>query len=246
MSDATQDRSLLKPSWRDIDFDHADQALGVHCPDKVKPPPVDAACISLPPKEQWHSNGVSLVDAMLRRQSRRHFSPEPMELEDLSLLLYCTQGIRKLTVNSSFRSSPSAGARHAFETYFYVDRVRELARGVYRYLPDRNAVYLHKAWSETMVTDLNQALLDQLYGAAVCFVWTAIPYRMEWRYGKASAKLIAIDAGHMCENLYLAVEAVGAGTCAIGAYDQQALDGLLGTDGVEEFAFYVAPVGKVA
>jgi SagB-type dehydrogenase family enzyme len=246
VSDGTQDRSLLKPLWGDIDFDHADQALGVRCPDKVKPPPADASCISLPSKEQWHSNGVLLVDAMLRRQSRRQFSTERMQLEDLSLLLYCTQGIRKLTPNASFRSTPSAGARHAFETYFYVDRVGELARGVYRYLPDRNAVYLHRASSETMTVDLNQALFEQLYGAAVCFIWTAIPYRMEWRYRSASAKLIAIDAGHICENLYLAVEAIGAGTCAIGAYDQQKLDGLLGVDGVEEFAFYAAPVGKVA
>lgn len=59
-----------------------------------------------------------------------------------------------------------------------------------------------------------------------------------------------IDAGHMCENLYLACEAIGCGTCAIGAYDQECLDELLGFTGGPsgemdcEFAVYAAPVGR--
>jgi SagB-type dehydrogenase family enzyme len=80
---------------------------------------------------------------------------------------------------------------------------------------------------------------------AVVFIWTAIPYRTEWRYSIISPKIIALDAGHACENLYLACESIDAGTCAIGAYNQEVLDGILGVDGEEEFAIYVAPVGKV-
>jgi SagB-type dehydrogenase family enzyme len=68
---------------------------------------------------------------------------------------------------------------------------------------------------------------------------------MEWRYGLASFKLIALDAGHVCQNLYLACEAINAGTCAIAAYNQEKLDTLLGVDGDEEFAVYMAPVGKI-
>ena len=60
----------------------------------------------------------------------------------------------------------------------------------------------------------------------------------------ASAKLIALDAGHSCQNVYLACEAVGCGTCAIGAYDQKLCDALLGVDGVHELTVYAAPVGK--
>ncbi len=61
----------------------------------------------------------------------------------------------------------------------------------------------------------------------------------------ASHKLIALDAGHSCQNLYLACEAVGCGTCAIGAYDQEKCDKLLGVDGVDELTVYAAPIGKV-
>jgi nitroreductase len=57
--------------------------------------------------------------------------------------------------------------------------------------------------------------------------------------------VIALDAGHVCQNLYLACEAVGVGTCAIAAYRQDLMDELLGVDGDEEFTVYLAPVGKV-
>ena len=60
-----------------------------------------------------------------------------------------------------------------------------------------------------------------------------------------SPKIIAQDSGHLCQNLYLASEAIGAGTCAIGAYDQAKIDPILGVDGEEEFTIYMAPVGKI-
>lgn len=81
--------------------------------------------------------------------------------------------------------------------------------------------------------------------AAAVFVWTTIPYRMEWRYDLAAHKVIALDAGHVCQNLYLACAAVGAGTCAVAAYHQDLMDQLLGIDGESEFTLYLAPVGKI-
>ena len=61
----------------------------------------------------------------------------------------------------------------------------------------------------------------------------------------AAHKVIAIDAGHVCQNLYLACEAIQAGTCAVAAYNQKLTDNLLRVDGEDEFAIYMAPVGKV-
>jgi nitroreductase len=56
--------------------------------------------------------------------------------------------------------------------------------------------------------------------------------------------VIALDAGHVCQNPYLACEAIIAGTCAISAYDPEEIDRLLRIDGEEEFTIYLAPVGK--
>jgi SagB-type dehydrogenase family enzyme len=80
----------------------------------------------------------------------------------------------------------------------------------------------------------------------VTFLWAAIPYRMEWRYGPAAHRVIALDAGHVCQNLYLACQAISAGACAVAAYDQEALDHLLRLDGDNEFVIYLAPVGRPA
>jgi SagB-type dehydrogenase family enzyme len=82
--------------------------------------------------------------------------------------------------------------------------------------------------------------------SAVVFLWTALPYRMEWRYGLAAHKVILLDAGHVCQNLYLACEALSLGTCAIAAYDQERMDQLLRVDGKDEFTVYLAAVGKPA
>ena len=124
-------------------------------------------------------------------------------------------------------------------------RVEGLKSGLYRYLPfDGQLAQL--AADDQIGRKAASACLGQAFvaTAAVCFFWTAIPARMEWRYGRAAHKVIAIDAGHVCQNLYLASTALGAGTCAIAAYDQEDCDQLLGVDGDEEFTVYIAPVGK--
>jgi SagB-type dehydrogenase family enzyme len=81
--------------------------------------------------------------------------------------------------------------------------------------------------------------------SAVCFIWSSIPYRMEWRYGLGSERVILMDVGHVCQNLYLAAESIGCGTCGVAAYEQDELDQFLGLDGKDEFVIYLAPVGKV-
>jgi SagB-type dehydrogenase family enzyme len=141
---------------------------------------------------------------------------------------------------------PSAGARHSFETYLIINRVTGLKPGIYRYLPLEHKLLIVNSQAPT-----NRQISDACSGqtfvskAAAVFIWTTIPYRAEWRYTIRAYKGIAVDAGHICQNLYLACEAIGAGTCAILAYNQKATDALIGVDGEEEFTVYLAPVGKV-
>jgi nitroreductase len=71
------------------------------------------------------------------------------------------------------------------------------------------------------------------------------PPRTEYRYGEDSLKDILISVGHICQNLYLASESIGAGTCSIIAYNQRLLDNFIGVDGDDEIALYLAPVGKI-
>jgi SagB-type dehydrogenase family enzyme len=169
-----------------------------------------------------------------------------VSLDELAFLLWATQGVREvLNPFTAFRTVPSAGARHPFETYLAVRSARGIKPGLYRYLPfDGQLAQLNRA--NNMVAKTAAACLGQdwISDASVVFFWTAIPGRTEWRYGAASHKVIALDAGHVCQNLYLACESIGCGTCGVGAYGQEAVDDLLGVDGCEEFTVYIAPVGK--
>jgi len=67
---------------------------------------------------------------------------------------------------------------------------------------------------------------------------------MAWRYAERAWRLVHLDAGHVCQNLYLAGEQIGCGTCAIGAFDDQVMADLLELDGSEEFIIYCAALGK--
>jgi SagB-type dehydrogenase family enzyme len=244
-----QNRYFLKDSVRKrIDFSRTDQSLGVPPPPVEKSYSADAERIALiPPAEFQTSPGVDLLVAIKNRRSRRQFSKIALTLKELSFLLWATQGIREqLGAGHARRTVPSAGARHALETYLCALNVEGLDMGFYRYLPVEHQLlveYRDRRAAET----IGWAAFEQnwMSSAAAVFIWSAIPYRMEWRYGLAAHKAILLDAGHVCQNLYLACEAIGAGTCAVAAYDQELMDEMLKIDGKDELAIYMAAVGKV-
>ena len=244
-----QYRYFLKDSVRlTIDFYQTGQSRGIMPPPIEKTFQKESRRINLIRPGEWKGiPPVDLVSAIRNRKSHRAFQPQPLSLEELSFLLWATQGIRKKVDDSTaYRTVPSAGCRHAFETYLCVLNVTGLESGIYRYLPlEHQLVFEHN--EENLGENLVEAALGQpFFGkASVTFIWTAMPYRMEWRYDIAAHKVIAIDAGHVCQNLYLACEAIKAGTCAVAAYNQTLMDRLLKVDGNDEFAIYMAPVGKV-
>ena len=242
-------RAFLKDSLRlQIDFSMTEQNRGVAPPPVQKPPRAGQEPIVLPGLDAFQAfHGIDLVTAIAHRCSHRRFGNLSMSLTELAFLLWATQGIKEVIApGCALRTVPSAGCRHAFETYLLVSDVESLASGIYRYLPIEHAlVFEHTV--DNLSTRLTQATLGQAFiaTAPVTFAWTVIPYRMEWRYDLAAHRVIALDAGHLCQNLYLACEAIGAGTCAITAYHQDRMDELLGVDGEEEFTVYLAPVGKI-
>lgn len=242
-------REFLKDSLRlQINFRDTDQNLGKEPPPLQKPPREGQQLIALSDVATFKSfYGTDLVDAFGHRRSHRRFKEQPLTLQELSFLLWSTQGISTvLAPGCALRTVPSAGCRHAFESYLVVQNVTSLECGLYRYLPVEHALVFEHVL-DNLVTSLSEATLGQSFAATapVTLVWTVIPYRMEWRYDAAAHRVVAIDVGHVCRNLYLACEAIKAGTCAIAAYHQKKMDELLRVDGEDEFTLYLAPVGKV-
>jgi len=228
-----------------------DQSKGVPPPPIQKPCPEDATLIDLVKPENLDAGNLPFARAVRRRRSRRKYSGASLSNEELSFLLWSTQGISETVRNEDgkaahyLRTVPSAGARHPLETYLLINRVAGIEPGIYRFLAPEHRLLLIRE-----DRGLPQAAADACYGqtfvggAAVVFVWTAIPRRTEWRYGYVAHRMIAMEAGHVCQNLYLAVESIGAGACAVLGYDQDRIDSLIGVDGTEEFTIYMASVGK--
>lgn len=243
-------RAFLKDDLRlQLDFSRSDQNLGIAPPPVQKAVRLGQTVVPLPGDAvRAFAGRIDLVQALAERKSHRAWREEPLSLEELGFLLWAVQGVRKKGgLASVFRTVPSAGCRHALESYILVNSCASLERGVYRYLPLDHALALEIPAEADFAARLHEAVLMQTFvtRAPVVLVWTTIPYRMEWRYMEAAHRVIALDAGHACQNLYLAAQAVGCGTCAVAAFHQKALDEFLGVDGEDEFALYLAPVGKI-
>lgn len=260
MNDATRmkmmkQREIFKGhSVGDVNAEPTDEEQGI-----VQPPVAQAMrseeWVSLTREFEGVCKKTDILDILESRRSRRAFTQEMLTMEELSFLLWTTQGIKKVigkVKKASMRMVPSAGARHPFETYLFIRMVEGLKPGLYHYAALEHALEYVKPMQH-QEEELSKALCDQEFAgqAPVTFVWSVIPYRAEWRYGMKAHKYALIDAGHVCENLYLAGEAVGCGVCAIGAYDQELIDELMGfgpgpsceTD--YECTVYAAAVGKV-
>lgn len=241
-------RYLLKTHIRKkIDMNDNDMNKGIQMPEIQKDPHDGQLVIDLPSPDSFSNlSNKSSIETILERKTKRKYNSEnKMTLKELSWLLFSTQGVRDKSGQNYFRIVPSAGNRHAFDTYISVFNVDGLEKGIYRYLPKSHQIVFQKR-QENLEAILVKACKDQIFvskGAAT-FIWVAVPYRMEWRYTLAAHKSILIDAGHICQNLYLAAETIQYGSCAIGNYDQDLLDNLLEVDGEDEFSVYLCSVGK--
>ncbi|MDP2218432.1 MAG: SagB/ThcOx family dehydrogenase [Methanolobus sp.] len=224
----------------------SDQSLGYPQPSLQLGGKGDYPIVDLPEPGKIPVDVTDLRKAIERRTSVRSYSQKPLSLDELSYLLWCTQGVKEVAGSSAtFRTVPSAGARHALETYILVNNVEGLEKGLYHFLAighklEKVNTSVHIA-SRVRAACLNQSFVET---SAVTFIWSAVAYRMKWRYGERGYRYMHLDAGHVCQNLYLSAESIDCGACAIAAFQDEEINSVLGIDGEEEFVIYVATVGK--
>jgi SagB-type dehydrogenase family enzyme len=202
--------------------------------------------LDLPDPGAVPAGRFGLREAIERRRSLRDYALDPLSLPELSYLLWCTQGVTRVVPDrATFRTVPSAGARHAFETVVLATRVDPLSPGLYQYLAlDRQLAAVRTAGE--IAEAMTRACLGQeiVRASAAVLIWIADRRRMTWRYGERGYRYLHLDAGHVGQNLCLAAESVGAGACVIGAFLDEDVNALLGLDGTDLFAVYLAAVGK--
>lgn len=214
----------------------------VPVPPDEKPASFAPQTVPLPSPEI--AGGPGIWEVLRKRRSLRNYAPEPLTLQELADLLWATQGITVQAPAAWFRTAPSAGALHPIDTYLVVNRVEGLSRGVYWYNVEGASLELKKTGDFS--ARIAQAALDQdiARAAAVVFVWVAVIRRSRQKYRQRAYRYIYLDSGHLCQNLYLGATALNLGCCAIAAFFDEEVNQIVGADGSEETAVYLAAVGR--
>ena len=190
-------------------------------------------------------HGLATGRAIVTRRSTRAYAPTPMTIEELSQLLFLTGGITAGLHGNARRAAPSSGALYPIELYAVVHRVEGIEPGVYHYAYREHALEQVRA-GDFRTPVVEQGIAQEFLGecGVVLFV-TMILQRMRPKYQDRSYRYGLLEAGHIGENAYLAATSMGLGACGIGAFMDDAINEMLGVDGVEEAVVYMLATGKV-
>jgi SagB-type dehydrogenase family enzyme len=259
VSNYEENRSIMKSKISDTDYKLlSDMSLGIPQPPFQKSIPENAPIINLPEINFETAPNGDFFTCTYSRISRRLYSDNAMTLFELSFLLWCTQGVkkviggyRKYLKDGSGRNylRPIAVAGNSYETYLSINNVEGVQNGIWRYLPLSHQIVFLKSVEnlQARISDTftnpsqNQSYTSK---AAVVFFWACTPYKGEWAGGN-SHKNMLLELGYISHQLYLATEVLGCGCCAIAGYYQEKADELIGVDGMEEFTVLCSSVGHV-
>ncbi|MFA4902098.1 MAG: SagB/ThcOx family dehydrogenase [Desulfobaccales bacterium] len=195
--------------------------------------------IKLPPPVT--KGGMALTEALQARRTVRHFATRPLDLAQLSQLLWEADGASD---PQGHRTSPSAGATYPLNLYVVAGErgVANLPAGTYHYEIAAQALApLARGDLRAVVARacLNQAWMT---AAPVLIVITGEYRRCTARYGQRGIRYTHMEAGNVSQNLFLAAESLGLGAGIVGAFEDKALAQVLKLPPAHE-PLLVMPVG---
>ena len=206
---------------------------------------LDSTEIQLPPPSL---NGtMSVEEALYKRRSVRNYSDIPLSLNQVSQLLWAAYGVTKTSQGSGrmYKTAPSAGAIYPLEIYILAGNVEYLEPGLYQYIPATHVLIPQKMGD--LREDTKNACLEQnaITNAPASIVFTAVCERTTSKYGtRGKERYVSMEVGHAAQNVYLQATAMGLGTTAIGAFNDEALHKLLNLPNEQE-VFYLMPIGYI-
>lgn len=194
------------------------------------------------------SGDLSLEETILNRRSRRNYQTSSLSPSEVSQILWAAYGLKepergRRYSGKSNRTSPSAGAIFPLEIYLMAGDIIDIPSGLYHYIPDEHALKL--IHDKDLRKDLYRLAYprEMIRVAPASLIYIAIESRVLERYGeRGRQRYIPMDIGHSAQNVYLQAEALGLGTCAVGAFDDEGLIQVLGLT-AEEIPMYIMPVG---
>ena len=191
---------------------------------------------------------ISLHDAMTQRRTLREFSEKPLSTGHISSLLLETNGVtgvQKIPGKKqlNLRSTPSAGGLYPIEMYLFVNRATDVRRGLHHFDPHSGELALLKPDYDTDELSFCCCQQVQATTASLVLVFTAVFQRTLQKYGDRGYRYALLDIGHAAQNLLLSCTAQGLACMTSGGFFDDALNSLIGVDGVDESAMYIAFIG---
>jgi SagB-type dehydrogenase family enzyme len=183
---------------------------------------------------------VSVEEALQARRSVRAYADSPLTLAQLGQILWAAQGI---TAANGHRTAPSAGALYPLELYVVVGNVTGIPAGVYKYRPQGHELVPHL--DGDVRATLARAAVRQGWVAQIpaMLAITAVPERTRVRYGERTDRFVAIEVGHVGQNVYLEAVSLGLGTVMAGAITDDSVAAVLKLDPAER-PLAVMPIGR--
>ena len=193
-----------------------------------------AASIALP--RDLNLSGMSTLSALTSRPDEG--SSAPLDITALTRILFCADGLTRQkrvgTEDYHFRAAPSAGALYSIEVYVSAGEVEGLETGLYHFSPaDLRMTGLRRGdWREYLARAA--ANRPSIVRASAVIALSAIYWRSAWKYRARAYRYCYWDAGTMLANLLGAAAAEGISGEVITAFEDPALEALLGIDGDRE------------
>jgi SagB-type dehydrogenase family enzyme len=188
---------------------------------------------------------VTLARALATRRSSRAFGAGILRRVELATILAAAYGVSAEVANTpqSLRTAPSGGALYPLELYVACQRVGGLDPGLYHYDPLRHCLEVLRARPVDESVEPLSPYHEQLAASAVFVAVTAMFARSRFKYGARAYRFTLLEAGHVVQNLLLAIAALGLAAVPIGGFYDRNVDGFLGIDGLDEATLYLVPIG---
>jgi SagB-type dehydrogenase family enzyme len=188
---------------------------------------------------------------MARRRTNRVMLDQPIGLEALSDCFLFSMAITAMLDlpgigELPLKMTPSGGARNPFEGYVCVRNVEGLDPGVYHYAAIDRSLGLMREGSPPPFPTL---LGDQAWtaNAAAVVILVANFERSMWKYHDPMAyRVIAIEAGHIAQNMLLAATHHGLVGNPTGLINTAVTEAALGVSGSTRAALYAIVLGVPA
>ena len=211
----------------------------------VSPGRCETMSTTIPPEtirlpEPRYEGDVSVEHALRKRRSVRSYTADPLDLTEISQILWSAQGI---TSPRRFRTAPSAGALYPLELYVIAGNVRNLSPAIYKYQPGKHV--LVKTASGDMRSKLSRAALGQsaIKKAPAVLLFCAVFERTTGKYGRRGVRYVHMEVGHAAQNVCLQAIALGLNTAVIGAFRDTEVKKIAHLADNEQPLYFV-PVGR--